>query len=326
MTDASSSDKQAYAAAAMVAAANAQRQADANNAAGTTPAEILEAHILAGTLPTNPDTLEAFRFDCVITVADRLALLNLYRYLVLNLGAPTAAIQGWIAEGKGTVTARIEKLFPIRKKRTAAAAKAVKWYLEHRNIFDEIPSNPTAETRKEDAVLEAILNGATPGERIAGGVNATREAGVQIRLMEADVAALFEKGDHIAYLITRPHMANEAIIFNPSDRATIDEKPPLEIKIIELTADGMCTGVVHVATTIGEAKDYAANAYYEAERMKWVGKQGATGKGAGGDGEKGKAKAKAEAEAEAEAEAKAEKEELAQVESLVSSLNVDEVD
>ncbi|KXH53936.1 hypothetical protein CSAL01_04035 [Colletotrichum salicis] len=217
-------------------------------------------------------------------------------------------MQGWIAEGKGTVTARIEKLFPMRKKRTAAGAKAVKWYLEHRSIFDEIPSNPTAETRKEDAVLQAILNGATPGERITGGVNATREAGVQIHLTEADVAARFEKGDHIAYLITRPHMAHEAIIFNPSDRATIDEKPPLEIKIIESTADGMC--------------DYAANTYYEAERMKWEGNQGATGKRAGGDGEKGKAKAKAEAEAEA----KAEKEELAQVESLVSSLNVDEVD
>ncbi|KAL2882011.1 hypothetical protein SGCOL_002750 [Colletotrichum sp. CLE4] len=304
MTKASSSDKQAYAAAAMVAAANTQRQADANNAAGTTPAEVLEAHILADTLPTNPDTLEAFRFDYVITVADRLSLLNLYRYLVLNLGAPTAAIQGWIAEGKETVTARIEKL--SLSARSAPPA--------------EPRRNPTAETRKENAVLQAMLNGATPGERIAGGVSATREAGAQIRLMEADVAARFKKGDHIAYLITRPHMANEAVIFNPSDRATIDEKPPLEIKIIELTADGMCTGVVHVAATIGEAKDYAANACYEAERMKWVGKQGATGMGQGGDGEEGKGKAKAEAEA------KAEKEELAQVESLVSSLNVDEID
>ncbi|KAJ0312166.1 hypothetical protein COL5a_001849 [Colletotrichum fioriniae] len=314
-------DKQAYAASAMLAAANAQREAHAKRAVTTaaanrTLAEALHAHIESNTVPTDMDVIEAFRFDCVFTMADRRNLLTLYRHLVLDHGVSTAAIQGWIAEGKETVTARIEELFqPHRDKiPTVRSIMAEKWYRKNPHVFDHIGGSRTAEDREKDTVLQAILCGATPGERMAGGVGATREVDTQMRLVEADIMARADKGENIAYLISRPQMANEAIVFAPCNR-THDDKLPMKIKIVELTPDGMCTGVLHVAATLDEAKEYATDAYYEAERMKWEGKQAVEGKGEGktGDGEKGKAKAKA-------------KDGLDCIQDMVSSLKVDDVD
>ncbi|KAL0764146.1 hypothetical protein CaCOL14_013199 [Colletotrichum acutatum] len=268
-------DKQAYAAGAMLAAANAQREAHAKRSvANRTPAEALRAHIESNTVPTDMDVIEAFRFDCVFTRADKRNLLVLYSHLVLDHGVSTSAIQGWIAEGKETVTARIEELFqPHRDKiPTVRSTMAEKWYRKNPYVFDHVGGSPTAEDREKDTVLQAILCGATPGERMAGGVGATREVEAQMRLVEADIMARADKGEHIAYLISMSQMANEAVVFTPCNRPHSD-KLPLEIKIVELTPDGMCTGVVHVAASLDEAKEYVTNAYYEAERVKWEGKQ-----------------------------------------------------
>ncbi|KAK0370139.1 hypothetical protein CLIM01_12499 [Colletotrichum limetticola] len=309
-------DKQAYVASAMLPAAKAQRQARANR----TPAKALRTHVASNTVPTDMDVIEAFRFNCVFTMADKRNLLILYRHLVLDHGVSTAAIQSWIAEGKETVTARIEELFrPHRDKiPTVRSIMAEKWYRKNPHVFDHIGGSRTEEEREKDTVLQAILCGATPAERMAGGFGATREVETRMRLVEADIMARADKGEHIAYLISRPQMVDEAVVFTPCN-STHEDKLPAEIKIVEMTPDGMCTGVLHVAASLDEAKEYATDAYYEAERMKREGKQVVDDKGKVkvGDGERAKSKGKVGARG---------KEELGCIEGMISSLKVDDVD
>uniref|UniRef100_L2FLQ0 Uncharacterized protein n=1 Tax=Colletotrichum fructicola (strain Nara gc5) TaxID=1213859 RepID=L2FLQ0_COLFN len=210
----------------------AKERGHKQSASSSTPAEALRAAIDSDMPPLDPTMAQAFRFDRAYQVKDKFALLALYRVLVDTLSLDPADIQKWIE--KDTMLARLNSL---QKKHAGAPATQ--------------PDLAAALTCRRRSGLHAQL--AEVSKEVAG----------WDKLMGEDMDARAEKGEYIAYILTRPHVDNKVMMFYSYS----DQGPPDEVKTMR--ADEECVmSIVRTGQTYAEAIASAEKEYLEAQEEK----------------------------------------------------------
>lgn len=195
---------------------------------------------------------QAFRFHRAYQVKDKFALLALYRGLVDTLSLDPADIQKWIE--KDTMLARLNGL---QKKHAGAPATqpdlaaALTWFGAHKHIFDDLNSDG------DKAAIEAAFMAAPAGSQLA---EVSKEVAGWDKLMGEDMDARAEKGEYIAYILTRPHVDNKVMMFYSYS----DQGPPDEVKTMRADEEGVMS-TVRTGQTYAEAIASAEEEYLEAQ-------------------------------------------------------------
>ncbi|KAH0435745.1 hypothetical protein CcaCcLH18_04699 [Colletotrichum camelliae] len=219
------------------------------------PAEVLRAAITSDMPPLDPTTARAFRFDRAYQVKHKFALLALYRALVNTLKLGPADIQKWIY--KDTMLARLNSL---EKKHAGAPATepdlaaALGWFGKHKYIFDDMDSDA------EHAAVASDVKAAPAGSQLA---EVSKEVAGWDKLMGDDMDARADKGEYIAYILTRPHVDNKIIMFYSYS----DQGPPDEVKTMRADEKGGMS-IVRTGQTYAEAIASAEKEYLEALEEK----------------------------------------------------------
>ncbi|KAK2765820.1 hypothetical protein CKAH01_15569 [Colletotrichum kahawae] len=224
-------------------------------ASPVTPVEALRAAINSDMPPLDPTTAQAFRFDRAYLVQDKFALLDLYRVLMHTLNLHPADMQKWIE--KDTMLARLNSL---QKKHATASdtptdlTAKLDWFREHKYVFDGIG------TDEDQAAVNAAFMAAPAGSELA---EVSKEVAGWDKLMGDDMDARAEKGEYIAYILTRPHIDNKIIMFY----SYTDQGPPDEVKTMRADEKGVMS-IVRVGQTYAEAVASAEKEYLEAQEHK----------------------------------------------------------